>query len=241
MPDFKAILLVALAIVPGLLGEKIYRVLVGVRWGENQIESLARMVGFTLSGLVLYAVAYLFGAPEPTYVFPSLISAIIPEMYPRIAFAYGGHCLCSGLSGAAAAGLVRVLARFSMSSPFPCGWDHFVRRYVPGHWVAVGLETGEAYVGILAYSELSVEQKERDIILAEPALYDEETKDYRSVPYSHIFLPAALIWSVAVIENPGTDRRLVPVNESPFLSKEKSDDKASAAQAPAEASAGSLH
>lgn len=228
---------VALAIVPGFFGEKIYRILVGVRWGENQIESLARMVGFTLSGLVLYTFASLFGAPEPTYVFPSLISAIIPETLPSIAFAYGGHCLCSGLSGVAAAGLVQVLARFSNSSPFPCGWDHFVRRYVPEHWVAVGLETGEAYVGILACSELSVEQKERDIILAEPALYDEESKDYRSLSYSYIFLPAALIWSVAVIENPKTDKRLVPVNESPFLSKEKTDVKTTASQAHAAAQA----
>ncbi len=119
-----------------------------------------------------------------------------------------------------------------------------MRRCVPGHWVAVGLETGEAYVGILAYSELSVEQKERDIVLAQPALYDEETKDYRSLPYSHIFLPAALIWSVAVIENPETDRRLVPIDESPFLSKEKLDVKATAAaqiHAAAQTHAGSSH
>ncbi len=104
-----------------------------------------------------------------------------------------------------------------------------MRRYVPGHWVAVGLETGEAYVGILAYSETSVEQKERDIILSEPALYEEDSKDYRSLPYSCIFLPAALIWSVAVIENPGTDGRIVPVNESPFIAKEKPHAKAHAA------------
>ena len=224
---------VALAIVPGFFGEKIYQILVGVRWGENQIESLTRMVGFTLSGLVLYSVASMFGVPEPTYVFPSLISAIIPKTLPSVAFAYGGHCLCSGLSGAVAAGLIQVLARFSKSSPFPCGWDHFVRRYVPEHWVAVGLETGEAYVGILACSELSVEQKERDIVLAEPALYDEESKDYRSLSYSYIFLPAMLIWSVAVIENPQTDKRIVPVGESPFLSKEKTDVETTVAKADA--------
>ena len=52
IPDFKAILAVARAFVPGFFGEKIYRLLVGVRWGESQIESLARMVGFTLSGFL---------------------------------------------------------------------------------------------------------------------------------------------------------------------------------------------
>jgi hypothetical protein len=41
MPDFKAILAIALAVVPGFFGEKIYRTLIGVRWGGNQIESLA--------------------------------------------------------------------------------------------------------------------------------------------------------------------------------------------------------
>jgi hypothetical protein len=34
-----------------------------------------------------------------------------------------------------------------------------------------------------------------------------------------------------VIENPKTDKRLVPVNESPFVSKENTDVKATAAQA----------
>jgi hypothetical protein len=215
--------------VPGFFGEKIYRLLVGVRWGESQLESLTRIVGFTLVGLGLYTLATLYGAPEPTYVFPSLIFAITPKTLPAIAVAYGGHCFCSTFSGAMAAGLVVLLARLSKSSPFPCGWDHFVRRYVPGHWVAVGLETGEAYVGILSYSETSVEQKERDIILSEPALYDENSEDYRSLPYSSIYLPAALIWSVAVIENPGTDERIVPVGESPFAEKEKPNAKANAA------------
>lgn len=119
--DFKAILAIAVAIVPGFFGEKIYRLLVGVRWGESQLESVTRIISFTLVGLGLHALATLYGAPEPTYAFPSLVFAITPKTLPAIAVAYGGHCFCGGLSGALAAGLVMVLARFPRVVRFRVG------------------------------------------------------------------------------------------------------------------------
>ena len=212
MPDFKTILVVALAIVPGFLGDRLFRLLVGTRWGQGQLEALAQMLCFSLGGLFLYSLGTMYGLPRPIYVFPDHLALIIPESLPSVLAAYGGHCLCSCISAGLFAILVRLRAGLSGVSPYSIVWDHFMRIRVPGRWVVISLQSGETYAGVVDKAEVSVEQKERDVVLAEPALYDETSGAYKALPCSHLFVPGSLIGLVSVSAM-DDDLRLVRVDD----------------------------
>ena len=62
--------------------------------------------------------------------------------------------------------------------------------------VAVTLDNKETYVGVVRACDVTVEKGERDLVLAEPAIYNETTKNYVALPYQHIFLRADLIYCV---------------------------------------------
>jgi hypothetical protein len=82
--------------------------------------------------------------------------------------------------------------------------------------VAVTLQNGDAYVGILRACDRTVGGDERDIVLEEPAAYNEESADYTALPYQHLFVPAALVFCITVVHDPARDKRIVPVGASPF-------------------------
>jgi hypothetical protein len=82
--------------------------------------------------------------------------------------------------------------------------------------VAVTLDNRETYVGYVRACDVTAERGERDIVLSEPAVYDESTKNYVSTPYQHMFLRADLIYCVAAIHDPVIDKRRVAVGASPF-------------------------
>ena len=222
MPDLKVVFILALALLPGALGEWFYRTFVGVRWGESQWTFALRVLGFSIVGLVVYCLFGLIGAPEPIYVLPILFNTppatalirLIPST-PPIAFGYLGHCVSGAVVGAVAALVVRRLP-----SGYPCAWDVFVRECAPRHMVAVTLDNRETYVGFVDACDVTVERGERDIVLSEPAVYDESTKNYVSTPYQHMFLRADLIYCVAVIHNPSIDKRRFAVGASPFSGPE---------------------
>ncbi len=211
-----------MALLPGALGEWCYRTLVGVRWGESQWTFALRVLGFSIVGLAVYCLLCLIGAPEPAYILPVLFNTppdaellrLMPTTVP-IAFGYLGHCFSGAAVGAGAALVVRRL-----SSGYPCAWDVFVRRCTPKHMVAVTLENQATYVGFVRACDVTVERGERDLVLTEPAVYDEGTKDYVSLPYQHMFLRADLIYCVAAIHDPSIDKRVFAVGKSPFPERE---------------------
>lgn len=212
MPDLKLLYILALALLPGALGEWFYRRLAGVRWGESQWTFALRLLGFSIFGLAGYSLFSVIGAPEPTYIFPNRFAAIVPETLPIVSIGYLGHCAGGTVVGAIA-GLV-----VSRISGYPCAWDQFVRRCTEGHMVAVTLNNtnNDTYVGFVEAFDVTVEQGERDLVLAEPAIYKEETKNYVALDYQYLFLRADLIYCVAVVHDPSKDERKVPVGESPF-------------------------
>jgi hypothetical protein len=222
LPDLKVVYVLALALLPGALGEWFYRLFVGVRWGESQWTFALRLLGFSIIGLVVYSLFGLAGAPDPAYVFPILFNTppatpliqLVPSMQP-IAFGYFGHCVSGAAVGAGAALIVR---RFS--SGYPCAWDIFVRECTPEHMVAVTLENKDTYVGFVRACDVTVEKGERDLVLTEPAVYDESTKNYMALPYQHLFVRADLIYCVAVIHDPSIDTRRFAVGKSPFPGQE---------------------
>jgi small nuclear ribonucleoprotein (snRNP)-like protein len=203
--------ILALALLPGALGDWFYRTIVGVRWGESQWTFALRLLGFSIAGLLLFSLFGLIGAPEPTYIFPNLFSAINPATLPIVAVAYLCHCAAGAVVGAAAAFAVRL-----RPSGYPCAWDVFVRKCASNHMVAVTLDNKETYVGVVRACDVTVEKGERDLVLAEPAVYDETTKNYVALPYQDIFVRADLVYCVAAIHDPSIDKRMIPVGESPF-------------------------
>lgn len=88
-------------------------------------------------------------------------------------------------------------------------WDRFVREDAANRWVIVGLEGGGAYAGMLRSADVSVNQDERDIVLAEPAIFDKGA--YQALNYSMLFLPARLVSSVATVPNTADLRQRVTV------------------------------
>jgi hypothetical protein len=64
--------------------------------------------------------------------------------------------------------------------------------------------------------DISVSQAERDIVLAEPAQFIEKENNYKVTPYQQLFLPAALIFSIAVVHNPEIDKRITSIGSNLF-------------------------
>jgi hypothetical protein len=85
-----------------------------------------------------------------------------------------------------------------------------------GHWVVIGLQNGESYSGYVDVADTSVGAQERDIILHEPAKFDDEKIEYRALKHQSLFIPGALVASVAVVHDPMLDKRIVPVGELVF-------------------------
>jgi Family of unknown function (DUF6338) len=178
---------------------------------------------------VLYSLATLLGAPSPTYIFPSLFASISPATLPIVAVAYLGHCVAGAVVGLLAAACVNISSKLAGASGYPCAWDHFVRKCVPNHMVAVTLQNGDVYVGFLKTCDAAVEQKERDLVLSEPAVYIEEQRDYLALSYQQLFIPASLMYSIAVIYDPDRDARIVQTGQSPFRGKEETHEQSAEA------------
>ena len=216
IPDLSGIFALIIAVLPGIFGEWFYRMMVGVKWGSSQLEILLRLVGFSVLGFALYCLVLPLGAPEPTYAFPKLALSITPATLPVVAIAYIGHCAGSIIAGIVVSILVRKVPRWSGHSPYPCAWDEFARHCAEERWITVGLRTGEAYMGMLKAADYSVPQSERDIILTEPALYNEERGDYVATADQFLFLPADIVQSVAAVSNTETDQRITQIGEGIF-------------------------
>ena len=211
-----ALLVIVFAIVPGVPGETFFSIIVGANWREEQWRRIVRVISISLAGLVVYILfASLVGLPMPSYILPSQFSAdaFTTSVLPTMAGAYVGHLTGAMVCGILSAYVVRKVARLST---YPDTWDDFVRKFVPDHWVIVELVNGSVYAGILKKADISVRQSERDIVLVEPALYSEETDIFTSLDYQYLFLPAALISSIAVYYDSALDTRITPVNQPLF-------------------------
>jgi hypothetical protein len=169
--------------------------------------------------MALYVTAAtFFGWQMPLYLIPTKLASasLSPDRMPSLFLPYLGHFIGSTISGGIAAGFTRLLSRWSPVSAYPETWDAFVRSCVPNHWVVVSLTNGVVYAGKIHEADVSVSQRERDIILEEPALYDSSNKTYIALNYQCVFLQGAVVYSVGVVHDPGLDRRLTKVGESLF-------------------------
>jgi hypothetical protein len=206
-----------IALIPGVPGEALYSLLAGRDWREDQLRRVIRIVMISVFGLLVYfPIAHWTPLPMPRYVVPSALANISSdEQLIRLVGSYVGHMTCAALVGAVLVPLQHALSSLTDSSTYPSAWDDLLRVHVPGRWVIVSLKNGDGIMGILETAEREVSQDERDILLKEPAFFDSNEEAYISVPYQYLFLPAALIESVAVVYDTTEDMedRRTPVNQ----------------------------
>jgi len=214
-----ALLIVLIAVFPGLIGNWVFQAMVGADWREKEFRTILRLVGFSVVGVVIYSlIADLLGLPPPTHLFPATYRRIAPttESLNQIFIPYAGHLIGGLVAGILAAVGTKTFARFTPASAHPSAWDDFVRTYAPSHWVIVGLNSGEVYAGKLRNVDVAVAAADRDLVIEEPCQYNSETKQYRAVNYQYLFVPASSFFSIAAVHNPQIDKRTVPVGENLF-------------------------
>jgi hypothetical protein len=220
MPSTIASVLVALiGVFPGLIGEKVYRSTIGVDWREKDWQTILRLLGFSVVGAALYSVAAdVWSWPPPLHLIPAAYDTINPQGTDlgRLFLPYLGHLIGGAIAGGLGAIGVRALSLVAANSVHPSAWDDFTKVYAPNRWVVVSLRTGEVYAGKLKAADTSVAAFERDLVLEEPALYDENTNQYMALSYQHLFIAARTFYSIASISEPARDKRVVAVGEPLF-------------------------
>ena len=205
------------AMIPGLPGESIYKLLIGAHWQEKEWWSILRIIGFSTTSLVLYIIiANIFNFPMPIYIFPNVFSHTVftvNSILP-LSISYMGHIFMSIIVGCIASYGRRCLSRWFFLPVYPSAWDEFVRSSVPGHWVVVTLDNGDVYAGKLETANINIEETNRDIILEEPALYTDQCK-YVASSYQYLFLSGSMISSIAAVSN-SKDSRSTKIGDSIF-------------------------
>jgi len=219
MPDTVAsVLIIVIAVFPGLIGDRIYRSLVGVDWREKEWQGILRLIGFSVVGLTIYAlIAEGLDWSPPLHILPTVYTNLSPDnmKFSQIFLPYGGHLVGGSFAGLLGAAGAKILAKFSYRSVYPSAWDEFIRSHVPNHWVVLGFESGEVYAGKLKVADVSSSSDERDLVLEEPALYDPEAGTYTSTSYQYLFIKAKTVYSIAAVHEP-TDNRIVPIGQVIF-------------------------
>jgi len=210
---------ILLGVLPGLPGDYIYRMWIGVSWRERDVHHLLRLLSFSILGLVVYSVlAMRADWYLPEYVIPTTFTStsFSAADIPKLGIAYLGHFLGSAIVGTASAAGVRFLGQVAPFSAQRDTWDHFIRNTVPRHWVLVTLNSGDTYAGMLDHTDITVEPQYRDLVLSEPYIFDAELDEYRPTSQQFLFLRGSDVASVAVVYDPALDERVVPPTEIPF-------------------------
>jgi hypothetical protein len=219
-----SLLVIILSVLPGVPGDHVYRALAGVSWREKDTAHLLRLLVMSVLGLVVYAMAAAqFGWPPPRHVVPAtyVSASFSAGEIGMLGVAYAGHFVGSAAVAVIAVVANRVLGAIRTVSATRDAWDHFVRCSVPSHWVVVTLQNGDSVAGILDHADVSTEPANRDLVIAEPYLFESATQSYRPTYNQYMFVRGSDVASIAVVHAPDTDTRVVPVDESPFMERSR--------------------
>lgn len=222
LPDTLAgVLVLILAVLPGVPGDYVFRGVVGVSWREKDFTRLVRLVSLSVAGLMLYAIcAGILGLPAPDHVVPATFAAdsFFSSSLPSLGLAYLGHVAGATVAGAISAGGMWLLAKVTPASTERDTWDEFVHKTVEGRWVLVSLTGGETYLGIIHHADVATPPEFRDVILAEPYRYDPRLQRYAPTRHQHLFLRGTDLASIATIYDASMDAagRVIPVDDAPF-------------------------
>jgi Family of unknown function (DUF6338) len=217
---------IALAVLPGIPGDKVYRLLVGGDWREDTWRKILRLLSFSVAGLASYWLfARITGTPLPVYVIPGALEHFTVKQFDGVFLSLIGHFIGAGVSGGVAAFSVRLLARFSSETAYGNAWDHFIKSSVRNRWVIIGLQNGESYAGYIDVADTSVAPGERDIVLREPALFEPQRQNYRFLEHQALFLLGSTVASIAVLNDPAHDERIVPIGDNLFNTEDDTNGR----------------
>lgn len=228
MPSTLDTLLVILfAILPGIPGNTVYNKMAGTNWREEQWRTVVRILGISLGGLILYIIIGSFiNAPLPSYISPTTFANFVVERTAlvQMSVAFLGHFAGAIIVGYIGARVTQKLDEWTRSSEFIDSWHEFALVHASKHWVVVRIKGGEAYAGYIKTADTKVKAEDRNIILAEPAVYVKEQNKYLSQPYNYLFLPGKIIDSVAIYSKP-LDKRITPIHEFLFSNSSQEGEK----------------
>ena len=208
--SFASLLVLVLAILPGVPGEAIYRFVLGADWRDKQWQRVLRILLFSVIGLVAYAIIASSGrVPSPVFLDISTykLERFDKDIVLKAAESLGAHFIASSLVGFFSALAVLFLNKLFKKSIYPDAYTTFINNCADFRWVVVTLTSGSSYAGYILRGDTSVAFGERDIILAEPAQYNQETKQYQCVSYQHMYLSAGMIASIATVYDPTIDKK----------------------------------
>lgn len=202
------LLILAIALIPGVPGETIFSEQTGLDWREDQLRRVIRTVIISIAGLIAYVFtddlvnAARADLSDPKYIDPHYLSAgFSRSVLTEMAWAYSGHVFFSTLIGWGAAVLAVRRSQTSVTSLYPSAWDDLIRTHVRERSVLISLTNGDTYKGLIETADTGVPSEDRDILLADPVLFDESAGRYIETGSRYQFLPAALISSVSVLQN----------------------------------------
>lgn len=219
MPDtINALLVVLFAVLPGIPGNAIYKRLIGSDWREDQWKTVVRIIGISLGGLIAYIIlGSLINAPLPSYIIPSTFKnfEIQRPFLMEMSISLLGHFISATLVGFLGAKTTQLLDKIMRVSDNADSWHKFVSLHARERWVVVSLHGGAAYAGYIDRADTNVKADERDLILAEPASYQKDTKKYLSLPHQYLFLPGKMISSIAIVAKQ-SDERITKIHKYLF-------------------------
>ena|SRR5258708_16945751 len=133
------ILVVLLAVLPGVPADRAYRIFAGVSWREREVEYFLRLVSFSVLGMAAYALmAPRLSLPPPAYVVPATFSApdFGPASLQSLAKAYLGHAVSSIVVGVLLGGSIATLRNVTKGRIGQRdAWYHFIHVAAPRRWV----------------------------------------------------------------------------------------------------------
>jgi hypothetical protein len=214
------LVIILIAIFPGILGNKIYQSIIGLDWRDSETKIIFRLAGFSVAGVVLYSIVsdLVYFIPPPIHLIPGSYKSISvsPDNLYQIIHSYVGHLMGGAVAGILGALCIILLSKISSVNAYPGSWDFFIRKLAPEHWVLIGLNNGDIYAGKISSADLSVSKDERDIVLEEPCIYVENDRNYMSLNYQYMFISSSNIYSIIVINDPDKDKRLIPIGDYLF-------------------------
>jgi hypothetical protein len=224
-----ALIIVAICVLPGLPGEKCYGLLIGGDWREEAWSRVLRMIGFSVFGLMLYITATeIFRLPFPPYLLPDRLRNLTPRVIYDLTIALFGQFVGAVVAGTGAGLVMRAVGHFASRSAYGSAWEHFIRDSIDKHWVVVGLQNGDSYAGYIRIVDSKINSPDRDVLLLEPARFEEREQCYRATEYQTLFLAGAMISSIATVHDPTTDTRLTKPGEDIFASEENHEKEPTA-------------
>ena len=96
-------------------------------------------------------------------------------------------------------------------------WDKFVKTYAASRWVVVRLNSGDTYAGMLQQADIARDPDFRDIVIEEPAVFDERTKNYIATSYKFIYIRGdQLLFIAGLTKNDEIAERLTEIGQPIF-------------------------